>query len=152
LFFETKRMVMTRTADCSLSTSDVVQVRGTIRALSGWKGGGLNGMPSGRNRSPLYVSNARRKGLAACWTRRLHVSVSKNSRFAFRKPLHVSAGESACASSPSATLHSFLTEKRCILFPTTRVHLTLTTCGESSFEESPHIANGSARVLPDQRS
>ena len=59
-------------------------------------------MPSGRGRSPLYVSNARRKRLAACWTRRLHVSVSRNSRFAFRKPLHVSAGESACASSPNS--------------------------------------------------
>ena len=65
----------------------------------------------------LYVSSARRKEVAACWTRRLHVSVSKNSRFAFRKPLHVSVGESACASSPTATLHSFLTEKRGILFP-----------------------------------
>ena len=70
-------------------------------------------------RLPLYVSSARRKEVVACWTRRLHVSVSKNSRFAFRKPLHVSAGESACASSPTATLHSFLTEKRCILFPST---------------------------------
>jgi hypothetical protein len=68
--------------------------------------------------SPCDVrSSARRKEVAACWTRRLHVSVSENSRFAFRKPLHVSVGESACASSPTATLHSFLTEKRCILFP-----------------------------------
>lgn len=87
----------------------------------------------------LYVSSARRKGLAACWTRRLHVSVSKNSRFAFRKPLHVSAGESACASSPNSyapqlldreALHSLSVNARalhahnlrCIFFRRTTSH------------------------------
>jgi hypothetical protein len=151
---DSKRPEQERKRMCMRARGVLFRARSSYprNCLSGWKGGGLNGMPSGRNRSPLYVSSARRKGLAACWTRRLHVSVSKNSRFAFRKPLHVSAGESACASSPTATLHSFLTEKRCILFPSTRVHLTLTTCGESSFEEPSHIANGSARALPDQRS
>jgi hypothetical protein len=78
-------------------------------------------MLSERGRLPVYVSDARRKGVAACWTRRLHVSVSKNARFAFRKPLHASAGESACASSPDShapqlldqeALHSFSVNAR----------------------------------------